>query len=80
LAGFNQTALATASGVSKSTIGAFETKSEEARLTKMNNRALVQAFEQAGLLFIAENGGGAGLRFGRAKPSPGEHGPAKADA
>ena len=46
---------------------------------KMNNRALVQAFEQAGLLFLAENGGGAGLRFERAKLGPEEHGPGKAD-
>jgi hypothetical protein len=29
----------------------------------MNNRALVEAFERAGLQFIPENGGGAGVRL-----------------
>ena len=52
-----------ASGVSKSTIGAFERRDEGASLTTMNNRALVEAFEKAGLEFIPENGGGAGIRF-----------------
>ena len=48
---------------SKSTIGAFEAKGEDAKLTTMNNRALVEAFERAGILFIPENGGGVGLRL-----------------
>lgn len=61
--GWEQADLAEASGVSKSTIGAFERRGEDARLTTMNNRALVEAFEAAGLEFIAENGGGAGIRF-----------------
>ena len=47
LAGFEQKSLADASGVSKSTIGAFEIKEETARVSKMNNHALVQAFEAA---------------------------------
>ena len=64
LAGFDQSALAEASGVSKSTIGAFEIKDESARLTKMNNRAVVEAFERAGLEFLSSEGdGGAGVRF-----------------
>jgi hypothetical protein len=29
----------------------------------MNNRALIEAFETAGLQFIPENGGGPGVRF-----------------
>lgn len=33
------------------------------RLTTVNNRALVEAFERAGLEFIPENGGGVGIRF-----------------
>jgi transposase len=41
--------MAEASGLSKSTIGAFEAKGEDARLTTMNNRALVEAFERAGV-------------------------------
>jgi hypothetical protein len=60
--------------VSKSTIGAFETKTEDARLAAMNNRALVEAFERAGLTFVAENGGGLGLRFTK-KKGAGPEGP-----
>jgi transcriptional regulator with XRE-family HTH domain len=66
LLGWQQSDLMKASGVSISTIGAFEAKSEDATMTTMNNRALVQTFEAAGLRFIPENGGGVGLRF--AKP------------
>lgn len=61
--GWEQADLAEASGVSKSTIGAFERREEDARLTTMNNRAVVEAFEKAGLEFIPENGGGEGIRF-----------------
>jgi len=66
LLGFEQTELARVSGVSKSTIGAFEIKGEEARMSTMNNRALVEAFERSGLDFIPEDGGGIGLRLKRA--------------
>jgi hypothetical protein len=55
--------LASASGVAKSTIGAFEIKDEGARLSKRINCALIEAFEREGLLFIQENGGGPGIRF-----------------
>nr|WP_137831770.1 helix-turn-helix domain-containing protein [Methylobacterium sp. L1A1] len=61
--GWEQADLADASGVSKSTIGAFERRDETARLTTMNNRALVEAFETGGLQFIPENGGGPGVRL-----------------
>jgi predicted transcriptional regulator len=67
LLGFDQNELARVSGVSKSTIGAFEVKGEEARLSTMNNRALVEAFERSGLEFIPENGGGVGLRLKRTR-------------
>jgi DNA-binding XRE family transcriptional regulator len=63
LAGMEQKDLAATSGVSKSTIGAFEIKDEGARLATMNNRALVEAFERVGLQFIPENGGGPGVRL-----------------
>lgn len=63
LLGWQQNDLVEASGVSKSTIGAFETKDEGARMATMNNRALVETFEKAGLQFIPENGGGAGVRL-----------------
>jgi hypothetical protein len=55
--------LASASEVSKSTIGAFEIKDEGARLATRTNRALIEAFERAGLEFIPENGGGPGVRL-----------------
>jgi transcriptional regulator with XRE-family HTH domain len=63
LAGLEQKDLASASEVSKSTIGAFEIKDEGARLTVRTNRALIEAFERAGLEFIPENGGGLGVRL-----------------
>lgn len=63
LVGWQQKDLVEVSGVPGSTIGAFETKEETARMATMNNRALVEAFERAGLEFIPENGGGAGIRF-----------------
>ncbi|NEU15155.1 XRE family transcriptional regulator [Methylobacterium sp. BTF04] len=66
---WEQADLHEASGVSKSTIGAFERRDETASLTTMNNRALVEAFERAGLEFIPENGGGAGIRFRERKAS-----------
>ncbi len=65
LAGWQQDHLAEASGVSKSTIGAFEAKEEAAKLATMNNKALVEAFASAGVEFIPENGGGAGVRLAR---------------
>jgi DNA-binding XRE family transcriptional regulator len=63
LAGLEQKDLASASDVSKSTIGAFEIKDEGARLARRTNRALIEAFEKAGIQFIPENGGGPGVRL-----------------
>ena len=63
LVGWGQGEFAEASGLSRSTVGAFEAKDESARLTNMNNKAAIEAFEAAGLEFIPENGGGAGIRF-----------------
>ena len=57
-----------ASGVSKSTIGAFETKSEKARLAAMNNRALVEAFEGAGWS-LSQKTAVPGLRFAKGPSS-----------
>jgi transcriptional regulator with XRE-family HTH domain len=65
LSGLGQEELAALSGVSRSTIGAFEAKAINARLSSKNNRALIEAFEQSGLEFIPENGGGAGVRLRR---------------
>jgi DNA-binding XRE family transcriptional regulator len=55
--------LAAHSGVPKPTVSAFEARGGDAKLTTMNNRAVVMAFEEAGLQFIPENGGGAGVRL-----------------
>jgi transcriptional regulator with XRE-family HTH domain len=63
LLGWQQQHLVDASGVAKSTVGAFEIKGEAAKLANLNNQALVHAFEKAGLQFILENGGGAGVRW-----------------
>lgn len=65
LVGWQQDHLAEASGVSKSTIGAFEAKDEAAKLSTMNNKALVEALGLAGVEFIPENGGGAGVRLAK---------------
>lgn len=63
LLGWQQQDVVEASGVSRSTVAAFEVKDESARLATMNNKALVEAFERAGLQLIPENGGGLGLRL-----------------
>ena len=48
----------------RSTLMAFEAKrDDDARLMGANNRLAVEAFERAGLEFIPENGGGAGVRM-----------------
>lgn len=70
LLGWRQEDLAERSGVPLPTVSAFEAKQESGRLATMNNRALVEAFEGAGIAFIPENGGGAGLRM--ARPGGGE--------
>jgi DNA-binding XRE family transcriptional regulator len=74
LLGWQQDTLAEKSGVSKSTIGAFEAKDEGAKLATMNNRALVETMTADGIVFIPENGAGAGVRLAkRADGTSGEH-------
>jgi transcriptional regulator with XRE-family HTH domain len=60
---WQQQDLAEASGVPKPTISAFEARGGTAKMSTLNNQAVVAAFEKAGLEFIPENGGGAGIRF-----------------
>lgn len=64
--------LAKACGLSERTITDFE---RGARDPHANNlAAIVRAFEAAGLEFIPENGGGAGIRFkARKDGTQGEH-------
>ena len=61
--GWRQADLFQASKVPAPTIEAFELKPETARMIGANMRSIVAAFEAAGLEFIPENGGGAGIRF-----------------
>jgi transcriptional regulator with XRE-family HTH domain len=61
---WDQSHLAEAAGVPRSTLMAFEAKrDDDARFMGANNRLAVEAFERAGLEFIPENGGGAGVRM-----------------
>jgi DNA-binding XRE family transcriptional regulator len=69
LLGWQQQDVAEASDVPKPTLSAFEIKEEGSRLATMNNRAVVEAFEKAGLEFIPENGGGVGLRLKKRTPN-----------
>jgi hypothetical protein len=65
--GWRQSDLFEASGVPNPTIEAFEAKPETGRMMAANSRLLIDAFEKAGLEFIPENGGGAGIRFRKSK-------------
>ena len=64
LLGWSQDDLAERSGVSKPTIGRLESQAGEAVGGRAETGdALVAALEKAGVEFIAENGGGAGVRM-----------------
>jgi DNA-binding XRE family transcriptional regulator len=65
LVGWSQDDLARHSGMSKSTIGAFEAKPETASLQIMNNKAVLETLERAGLVFTPDEGQGRGLRIGK---------------
>lgn len=61
--GWSQGELADAAAVSRTTVVDFE---RGVRTPHRNNLdAIRRAFEQAGIEFIPENGGGAGLRLAR---------------
>jgi DNA-binding XRE family transcriptional regulator len=63
--GWNQAELAKAASVSRQTIADFERGAH----VPINNNigSIIAAFQAAGIEFIPENGGGAGVRF--KKPS-----------
>ena len=65
LLGWSQDDLAAASGISKPTIGRLESIDTTAPIggRQETGEALVVALEKAGVEFIAENGGGAGVRM-----------------
>lgn len=61
LVSISQDRLAEASGVAKRTIASFEKEGRQPFERTMN--ALQEALEAAGVQFIEENGGGAGVRL-----------------
>lgn len=65
LLGWSQDQLATASKVAKATIANFEAEKRAPYARTLDD--LRKAMETAGVQFISENGGGAGVRM--AKPS-----------
>ena len=62
LAGWTSVDLSNASGVPIDTIRSFESGRNKS-LNSVNERAIVTAFDAAGVVFIPENGGGAGVRL-----------------
>lgn len=60
--------LAQASGVSLQTIRRWEPLDGPLGMTRPNAGAIRAALEAAGVEFIAENGGGAGVRLRRSSP------------
>jgi transcriptional regulator with XRE-family HTH domain len=66
LLGWSQDDLAERSGVSKPTIGRLESQDGETLGGRQETgAALVAALEEAGIEFIQENGGGAGVRLAK---------------
>jgi transcriptional regulator with XRE-family HTH domain len=64
LVGWSQDQLAAASGVAKATIANFEAGKREPYARTLAD--LATALEAAGVVFVAENGGGAGVRLRKA--------------
>ncbi|PVE25968.1 transcriptional regulator [Microvirga sp. KLBC 81] len=64
---WTQADLAQVTGLSVVTIRAFERGGE---MRDSNRMLLLLSFEKAGLQFIPENGGGAGVRFKEKKETP----------
>lgn len=65
LIGWSQDQLAEASGVAKATIANFELGNRTPYTNTLN--ALLEALLKAGVQFIPENGGGAGVRLTKGK-------------
>lgn len=68
LIGWSAQDLANASSVGVATIRRAELKDEETGMTAPNTAAIRAALEAAGVLFIAENGEGPGVRLRKDKP------------
>ncbi len=63
LAGLGQDELAARASISVATLRRMEASEGPASGLTNNVRAVAQALEAAGVVFIAENGGGAGVRL-----------------
>ena len=63
LVGWSQEDLAKASGVALSTVRRMESSTGRVRSTTENAWNVQQALEDAGVIFIDENGGGPGVRL-----------------
>ena len=63
LLAWSQGDLATVSGISAPTIGRLEAEDGSVGRRAETGAALVAALEKAGVAFIPENGGGAGVRM-----------------
>jgi acyl dehydratase len=59
-----------ASAVGITTIRRAEVRDGETSLTAANNLAIRRALEEAGVNFVEENGGGAGVRFSKPVRAP----------
>ena len=70
LLGWSQTDLAESSGVSAPTVKRLEASEGEVGGRIETAEALVAALKQAGIEFIAENGGGAGVRLAKRQRGP----------
>jgi len=71
LLGWSQDDLAERSGISKPTIGRLESQDGETLGGRQETgEALVAALEKTGIEFIAENGGGAGVRLKKRAKRP----------
>ena len=62
--GLTQADLAAAAGISKTGLIAFETAASDPKASTLS--AIQKALEAAGVEFIAENGGGSGVRLRKA--------------
>ena len=63
LAGWSAQQLATASGVGVTTIRIAEAGRGTVRMMAANLAAIVRALDEAGVILISDNGGGAGARL-----------------
>lgn len=67
---WEQKDLAEASKVSLPTVKRLEGRAGEVQANRLTVDALTRALEAAGIQFIAENGGGPGVRLKRSKEAP----------